>query len=94
MTRWINGNWAWGALSWNADRASSQPLIVLNVIFHVIGLGFINTKAVQVLAAAKDNRYFLSVSRWRWDHHPSGDLVFCPDYHGRGPDNSASVYAK
>jgi len=50
-----------GALSWNADWAWSLPLIVLNVIFHVIGLGFINAKVVQVLAVVKDNRHFLSV---------------------------------
>jgi hypothetical protein len=41
-------NWAW-----------SLPLIVLNVIFHVLGLGFINSKVVQVLTIVKDHRHFL-----------------------------------
>lgn len=49
------------ALSWNASWAWSLPLIVMNVTFHVIGLGFINAKVVQVLAAVKDNRHFVYV---------------------------------
>jgi len=45
-----NGNWAWGL-----------PLIVLNVVVHVIGLGFINVKVVQVLTIVKEERYFVYV---------------------------------
>jgi len=43
-----NGNWAWGL-----------PLITLNVILHVIGLGFINVKVIQVLTVAREDRYYL-----------------------------------
>jgi hypothetical protein len=45
-----------GALSWNAYWAWRLPLIVLNVISHVIGLGFIKAKVVQVLAVVKDRQ--------------------------------------
>jgi hypothetical protein len=40
--------------------AWSLPLIVLNVTFHVIGLGFIHGKGVQVLSVVRDHRHFLS----------------------------------
>lgn len=43
-----NGNWAWGL-----------PLIALNVIFHVIGLGFINANVLRALGGFKDRRHFL-----------------------------------
>jgi UPF0716 family protein affecting phage T7 exclusion len=33
-----NGSWAWGL-----------PLILLNVIFHVIGLGLVHAKGVGIL---------------------------------------------
>jgi len=46
----LNGNWAW-----------SLPLIVLNVIFHVLGLGFINAKVIQVLSVVKGRRRFIFV---------------------------------
>jgi|SRR5579872_7106783 len=49
------------ALSWNADWSWGLPLIVLTVILHIIGLGFINAKVVQVLTLVKDNRHFLYV---------------------------------
>lgn len=45
-----NGNWAW-----------SLPLIVLNVIFHVLGLGLINAKVIQALSVVKGRRHFLVV---------------------------------
>jgi hypothetical protein len=45
-----NGNWAW-----------NLPLIVLNVIFHVLGLGFINAKVIQALSVVKGRRHFLVV---------------------------------
>jgi uncharacterized membrane protein len=41
-------NWAW-----------SLPLIVVNVIIHVIGLGFINVQLYRVLTAAQQHRYFV-----------------------------------
>jgi MFS superfamily sulfate permease-like transporter len=47
------------ALAWNSNWAWSVPLIVLTVILHVIGLGLINEKAVQVESAIKDHRHFL-----------------------------------
>ncbi len=49
------------AASWNGNWAWSLPLIVLNVTFHVIGLGFINVKVIQVLTVAKENRFFVYV---------------------------------
>ena len=49
------------AASWNGNWAWSLPLIVLNVTFHVIGLGFINVKLIQVLTVAKESRYFVYV---------------------------------
>lgn len=49
------------AASWNGNWAWSLPLIVLNVIFHVIGLGFLNVKMLQLLSIAKEHRYFVYV---------------------------------
>jgi hypothetical protein len=49
------------ALSWNADWSWSLPLIVVTVILHIIGLGFINAKVVEALTVVKDHRYFLYV---------------------------------
>ncbi len=49
------------AASWNGNWAWSLPLIVLNVTFHVIGLGFINVKLIRVLTVAKESRYFVYV---------------------------------
>lgn len=43
-----DGNWVW-----------SLPLIVVNVVLHVIGLGFINAKVVQSLTLFKDSRNYL-----------------------------------
>ena len=45
-----DGNWAW-----------SLPLIVITVIIHVIGLAVINEKIVQVAAALKKARNFLTL---------------------------------
>ncbi len=47
------------AASWNGNWAWSLPLIVVNVIFHVIGLGFMNVKMLQWLSIAKEHRYFV-----------------------------------
>ncbi|SFK45684.1 hypothetical protein SAMN05444581_10875 [Methylocapsa palsarum] len=47
------------ALAWNSNWAWSAPLIVLTVILHVIGLGIINERAIQIEAAVKNRRHFL-----------------------------------
>jgi hypothetical protein len=47
------------AASWNGNWAWSLPLIVLNVVLHVIGLGFINVKVMQLLTITKEERYFV-----------------------------------
>jgi hypothetical protein len=44
-----SGNWAW-----------SLPLIVLNVVVDVIGLGLINESVVRVLSGARERRRFMS----------------------------------
>jgi hypothetical protein len=43
-----DGNWAW-----------SLPLIVITVIFHVIGLVFINEKVIQAMRFMRRTRRFL-----------------------------------
>jgi len=43
-----NGNWAW-----------SLPLIVITVIFHVIGLVFINERVIRAKRFLKKSRSFL-----------------------------------
>jgi hypothetical protein len=48
-------------VAWSASWAWSLPLIVLNVTFHVIGLGIIHGKGVQILGVVKDHRHFLSM---------------------------------
>jgi hypothetical protein len=45
-----NGSWAWGL-----------PLILLNVIFHVIGLGLVHAKGVGILTIVKNDCRFLYV---------------------------------
>jgi hypothetical protein len=46
-------------LTWNGNWAWSLPLIVLSVIFHVIGLGFINAKVLEVHDLVRDRRHRL-----------------------------------
>jgi hypothetical protein len=43
-----SGNWAW-----------SLPLIVVNVVIHVIGLALINESVVRVLSGAMERRRFM-----------------------------------
>ena len=43
---------------WNANWAWGLPLIVLNVVLHVLGLGLINEKVVRALSARVDRRHF------------------------------------
>ena len=45
--------------AWNANWAWSLPLIVLNVVIHVIGLGLINKSVVRVLSGAMERRRFM-----------------------------------
>jgi hypothetical protein len=45
-----NGSWAWGL-----------PLILLNVILHVIGLGLVHAKGVGILSIVKNDCRFLYV---------------------------------
>jgi hypothetical protein len=45
--------------AWNANWAWSLPLIVLNVVIHVIGLGLINESVVRVLSGAVEQRRFM-----------------------------------
>jgi hypothetical protein len=44
--------------AWHADWAWSLPLIVLNVVIHVLGLGVINERIVGRLSNAVNRRYF------------------------------------
>jgi hypothetical protein len=43
---------------WHASWAWGVPLIVLNVLVHVLGLGFINEKVVHTLRGMMDRRHF------------------------------------
>jgi xanthine/uracil permease len=45
--------------AWHANWAWSLPLIVLNVVIHVIGLGLINESVVQILGGALEHRRFI-----------------------------------
>jgi hypothetical protein len=47
--------------AWNADWAWSLPLIVLNVVIHVLGLGLINERVVRFLSGVMDRRHFTAV---------------------------------
>lgn len=44
--------------AWNANWAWGLPLIVLNVVVHVLGLGVINEKVVRTLSGMMDRRHF------------------------------------
>jgi hypothetical protein len=46
------------ALSWNGNWAWALPLIVLNLILHVTGLGVINTQVVRWLGPQRQGRSF------------------------------------
>jgi hypothetical protein len=45
--------------AWNADWAWSLPLIVLNVVIHVVGLALINDSVVPVLSGAMERHRFM-----------------------------------
>jgi hypothetical protein len=44
---------------WSADWAWSLPLIVLNVVIHVVGLGLMNESVVRILVGGMQNRNFI-----------------------------------
>jgi MFS superfamily sulfate permease-like transporter len=46
------------ALIWDGNWAWSLPLIVVNVIFHVVGLGFINRRVIEAMSLVKHHRNF------------------------------------
>ncbi len=47
--------------SWNTDWAWSLPLIVMNVVIHVFGLGLFMDTVERVLSRLRDRRRFASV---------------------------------
>ncbi len=47
------------AYAWNANWLWSLPLIVVNVVFHVVGLGFINAGILNTLQRVTNRRHFL-----------------------------------
>jgi len=44
--------------AWHTDWAWGLPLIVLNVVIHLLGLSLINERVVRVLSSAMDRRHF------------------------------------
>ena len=44
---------------WKADWAWSLPLIILNLVIHVVGLGLINESVVPILTGAVERGHFL-----------------------------------
>jgi hypothetical protein len=46
------------ALSWDGNWAWSLPLVVITVILHVIGLGFINRRVLQTINLVKNHPNF------------------------------------
>jgi hypothetical protein len=49
------------ALSWDGNWAWALPLIVVNLILHVTGLGVINTQVVRLLEPMRKRRSFFVV---------------------------------
>src|SRR5277367_802923 len=45
--------------AWNTNWAWSLPLIVLNLVIHVIGLGLNNESVVRFLSVATEHRRFM-----------------------------------
>jgi len=45
--------------AWNADWAWSLPLIVLNVVIHVMGLALLSKSVVPLLSAAMERHRFM-----------------------------------
>ena len=49
------------ALSWEGNWAWAVPLIVLNIVLHVVGLGVINTHMMRTLGPLRASRNFFLV---------------------------------
>jgi len=49
------------ALSWDGNWAWALPLIVLNLVLHVVGLGLINTRMMRALGPLRAHRDFFVV---------------------------------
>lgn len=49
------------ALTWDSNWAWALPLIVVNLILHVTGLGVINTQVVRLLEPMRQRRSFFFV---------------------------------
>ena len=49
------------ALAWDGNWAWSLPLIVVTVVFHVVGLAFINGKVIVGVRYVRESRSFLLV---------------------------------
>jgi hypothetical protein len=47
------------ALIWDGNWAWSLPLIVVNVMYHVVGLAFINDKLIRAARVVKTKRNFV-----------------------------------
>ena len=47
------------AAEWNGDWAWSLPLIAVTVMFHVIGIGMINMRVIQITNIMKGHRHFV-----------------------------------
>jgi hypothetical protein len=48
-------------VAWSGAWAWSLPIIVLNVVLHVLGLGFISANVLRFLTAFKSHRKFLTI---------------------------------
>lgn len=47
--------------AWHANWAWSLPLIVINVVIHVLGLGVVNERVVRFLSGGGERRHFTAV---------------------------------
>jgi hypothetical protein len=54
-------NTAATATSWRADWAWSLPLIVLTVVIHVFGLGFLHERVVRAVSHIIERRHFTAL---------------------------------
>ena len=61
---WALGQQVNVPVSWSADWAWGLPLLVVTVVVHVLGLAFINQKAVAAFVRKKDRRH--PMARFAW----------------------------
>ena len=47
------------AAAWNGNWAWSLPLIAVTVMFHVIGIGMINVRVIQIADLMRGHRHFV-----------------------------------